>query len=952
MIPAAFAVEARATLTELTAVLEGAGAGGSAPDETGSLDVAAPRLCMLADAAQAAGCGPFGEAALAGAEAVASLLEARAQPASEGFRVVGTMTRELLDYVSWLEACGGDVNRAGAQEVCTWTARLAELTATARAVAAAALETPPPGSLPAPFEGDVATAAAAREVLDPAPSRDVSSELAEIFGLEAHDHLQAIAAALARIKEGDEGSDGLLSLRRSVHTLKGAAGMVGFRAVSGLAHRMEDLLDGLCEGAVASSPATLALLVHAGDLLHDLIDEAGDRAGVRASLAALHEAFDATLGRDAQPTEDPGTHDAAGDGAAASSAGAPAGTATPGGATAESSRPRRPLRVPLDRLEALVGEAGELLVSRAGIEQHLRRLAAQAEEMALAIERLRRLATRLETEYEVITLGGNLERRLGRQRGGTWRPAGAQDFDELELDRYTDFHLISRELTETSSDLGAIGQHVADVVDELGGRFEGLGRIATTLQDGLMELRLVPLATLAGRLERTVRRAAEQQGKLVDFVLEGGEERLDTGIIDQVADALLHLLRNAVDHGIERPEAREAAGRPARGRVTVAAARYGHQVLIRVEDDGRGIDYARLRARGVEAGYLSAADAGEAPSELLESLMFLPGFSTRDEVSELSGRGIGLDVVQMSVRALDGRITVESRAGQGTRFTLRLPLTLAIVRALLVRAGDRTYAVPQASIREVRRVSRAEVRRGEPLRVGEHDCRPVFLADVLGMPCPDESQWATVLVVEADTELVAVIVDGFVEMRDLVVKPLPAHVRRVAGVAGATVLGDGQVVLILNPDDLLRRRETPRAIVPAAARAAIERPLDVLIVDDSLSVRRVLAGIVESAGWRPTPARDGLEALEHLQRTAAPPDVILLDIEMPRLDGFELTRTLRAQDTYREVPIVIISSRASDKHRDRALSLGATDYLVKPFQEDALLALVRRLTSGRAGAAA
>jgi chemosensory pili system protein ChpA (sensor histidine kinase/response regulator) len=696
---------------------------------------------------------------------------------------------------------------------------------------------------------------------------------------------------------------------------------------------------------MAAPLAPLSLLVRAGDLLHDLIDATGDRAALGSALVQLHEAFDTTLGTaaaDDRPVE------------RARGSGAPAASPAP------ESRVRRPLRVPLERLERLVGDAGELLVSRAGIEQHLRRLSAQAEEMALAVGRLRRLATRLETEYEVITLGGNLARRLGRDRAGAWRPPDALDFDELELDRYTDFHLISRELTETSSDLAAIGQHVSEAVSELDGRFDGLGRIATTLQDGLMDLRLIPLATLAGRLERTVRRAADEQGKLVDFVLEGGEERLDTGVIDQVADALLHLLRNAVDHAIERPEARVARGRPAHGRIVVSAARHGNQMLVRVEDDGEGLDYARLRARGVEAGHLPAATANDANEGLLQSLMFLPGFSTRDEVSELSGRGIGLDIVQSIVRALDGRIGVDTTPGRGTAFTLRLPLTLAIVRGLLVRAAGRLYAVPQASIREVHRVALADVRAAGRLQLGDHECRPAWLADLLGVSRAEGAEphapggagepAVPVLVVEGDDGLAALAVDGFVEMRDLVVKPLPAHVRRVGGVAGASVLGDGQVVLILNPADLLRRHQVAPIQAATASRAPVHRPLHVLIVDDSLSVRRVLAGVVEAAGWRPDQARDGLDALEQLQQMPTPPDVVLLDIEMPRLDGFELTRTLRAQEAYRDLPIVIISSRAGEKHRSRALALGATEYLVKPFQEDALVALVGRLTSNRAAA--
>lgn len=960
------AAEARTTLEELASALE---ASGAPTDETVGLDDVAARLCAVAHLASSAGLARLSDTARCAAEAVACLLEAGAGPASAGFSRIAEVTRQMLAFLSQIEhtEAGGDV------DLKTWTDRLVDAADAARAVAAEAREAAAVPAAPPP------AVASLRDDVDPDPPPGVPPELAEIFGIEAHDHLEVIATAVASVAAGGEPRQGLLALRRSVHTLKGAAGMVGFRAVSRLAHRMEDLLDGLCEGETALSPDTLHLLVHTGDLLQDLIDGVGNREARRSAIVRLHEEYDRVLGSptaaappvragvpSGRASAPPDTH------AEANATGrairqqrvdqTPVRPPTAPGMAAvpDAERTRRPLRVSLDRLDGLVREVGELLVSRSGIEQRLRGLSAQAGEMALAVERLHRIATRLETEYEVMTLGGNLDRRFGRHGGDHSRPVSAHDFDELELDRYTDFHLITRELIETSTDLSTIGRHVTDAVAELDGRFDGLGQIAATLQDDLMAVRLVPLATIAGRLERTVRRAAEQQGKRVDFVLKGGEHTIDTGVIDQIVDALLHLLRNAVDHGIEPPDVREAKGRPPQGRVTVAASRHGSQIVIRVEDDGTGIDYARLRERAIEGGFMSAAAA--ASNQALEALMFLPGFSTRTRVSEISGRGIGLDVVQTSVRALDGRVGVESAAGGGTIFTLRLPLTLAIVRSLLVRVDERLYAIPQASIREVRRMARHDVDARDCVEIGDGSCRRVFLADVLGLPrhplavaegVPGGSAEAvTVLAIDVDGEPVALVVDGFTDMRDLVVKPLPAHVRRVGGIAGASVLGDGRVVLILNPEDLLRRPVAAPAVTVTQVSEAGRRVVTVLIVDDSVSVRRVLAGVVEGAGWRSIQARDGLEALEYLQRVDEPPDLILLDIEMPRLDGFELTQVLRSQDAYRDVPIVVISSRANEKHRERAAALGATEYLVKPFLEDTLLAVMRRLTMGREGAAA
>lgn len=776
------------------------------------------------------------------------------------------------------------------------------------------------------------------------PEPEIPADLAEIFAAEAHDHLQTIAAAVDRVCTGEDAVAHLSALRRSVHTLKGAAGMVGFRSVSHLAHRMEDLLDEWHDRQAPPDPDAAHLLRRSADLLADLVD-GGRGTDVASRLAEV----DAAYQRRPRAAEPPAT-------AAPPEVASPVATpVAPEPEPAAATGRGRALRVPIARLDDAVRELGELIVIDSSLDQHVGRLRSQVDEMSLAVERIGRLAARLENEYEVLTLGGNLARRFGvpAAPGAPLDPNARPEFDELELDRYTDFHLISRELKEASSDVATIGRQLADVSADFGGSLERLASATSGLQHRLQGLRLVPLLTLAPQLERTVRVTAGQQGKAVELRLEGLELQVDVGLVDALADSLLHLLRNAVDHGIEAPDVRRARGKAETGLIRVAATRQGNQLVIDVADDGAGLDYQRLRARGVAAGYLVAEQAAAADAARLRELVFLPGFSTASALSEISGRGVGLDVVRASVQALNGRISLTSAAGLGVTFTLRVPMTIAVVRSVLVRAAGHTYAMPIHAIESVHRVRRDEMADGV-FAAGDRHLPVVDLAEAVGARARTDAVQAdrvAVLVVEVASQPTALVVDEITETRDLVVKSLSRHLRFVPGLAGAAVLGDGQVVLILEPAVAARR--AAQAVAPALPRAvAAAGPLRVMIVDDSLSVRRVLATLVGRAGWSAIEARDGMDALEQCWRMTEPPDVILLDIEMPRLDGYELTAALRAQETFQRVPILMITSRSGDKHRQRAMALGVTDYLVKPFDEEALLAAIRRHVGERAGWAA
>jgi chemosensory pili system protein ChpA (sensor histidine kinase/response regulator) len=778
---------------------------------------------------------------------------------------------------------------------------------------------------------------------DVAPANEIPAELAEIFRLEAQEHLEAIARTSTSLSAGSSGQDVIQELRRSVHTLKGAAGVVGYTGAARLAHRMEDLLDRLYEGTATLTPQAVRTLSSSSDALNDLIVGTSDSVALRALVQRLLVEFDGLVG-DVQAAEAapavaaPPAEDAA-----------PAISLVPQPAAPAVERRRRPderrsagpmLRVPLQRLDELVRVVSELVINRSTLEQHHIALIEQVDELKLSTSRLRRVTHKLESDYEVRALGGNM----------SMVSPGGHGFDDLEFDRYTEFHLLTRELTEITSDIATIGARVVGTIGDFDSDLTRLGRLTREVQDKTMEFRMVPLGTLTTQLERAVRATGESCGKQVEFAIEGEHVALDKSLLEQMADPLLHLLRNAVDHGIESAERRAAAGKPERGRITVRAYHEGTDVLIEVEDDGAGLDLERIRRTAVARGCVTESAAATLGADAVFAYIFEPGFSTADRVTEVSGRGVGMDIVKSRVGRLGGRVYVTSRPGAGTTMSVRVPMTLAITRILLVRAGGQVFGLPLGAVIQIVRPHPTSISLVGAERVFTVDGQTYPLRDLgetLGLPrAADAPAVQPVLIANLSRRRIALAVDEILNSRDAVVKTLGTHLRRVPGIWGATLLGDGTVVLILNPVDLAGAGDGPvvvRTPAPRLAASSERDPYTVLIVDDSLSMRHVLSVAVKKAGWIPVPARDGIEALDIIQRGTQPPDLVLLDIEMPRMDGFEFLATIRGQKGRLDLPIVMLTSRSGDKHRDKATALGVTDYMVKPFQEDALIRNVDRL---------
>lgn len=849
----------------------------------------------------------------------------------------------------------------------------------------------------------------------------IAPELMEVFNEEAEDHLRNIYACFGDLEKDIENVELLQSVRRSAHTLKGAAGAVGLRVVTHLAHRMEDLLDRLYEGGIPLTHTLLTLLYSSTDALQDLVNGEFDRDSMQVTVADLYAEFGFRLSQrddaltagstvetevavdeseekeveevvadstdetdeavaeeapvvattddtdadstsvievtDANVIEVPDFNVAPLKVADAEDKAAQkrAGTAARAG-RGEDSRSGQVLRVPVQRLDALTRLVGELIINRTAFEQRMADFGHFVEEMQLSIERLRNTSHQLEAKYGVNLLGGG--RRMSGDGasltdGLSILSSRLEEFDDLEFDRYTEFHLLARSLAETGSDLNTVSGELRNLMGDFDQLLTRQGRLSRDTQDRLMRIRMVPLATLATKLHRTVRVVANQQDKLIDLEISGEYVELDKFVLEEMADPLLHLLRNAADHGIESTEDRAAADKPERGTIRVDSFYQGTQVVVEICDDGRGLNVDAIRAKAIELNLITAQDAETMKDEDLYPFIFQPGFTTAKQLSEVSGRGVGMDIVRDKVSKLKGTVSVSSEAGQGTTFTVRLPMTLAVTRALLIKSRQQTFAVPMQGVLQILRIDRDQVEKldTEPvLRVGGRTFPLVNLADRMNLhgPTDESSSTIPVLIINAGDNQIALAAEQILSGRDIVVKTLGNHLQNVDGLIGATLMGDGTVVPILDvawlvgSSDGSTQRSSGTA-TPVAPRRKLTQTNTIMVVDDSVSVRRVMTNLLRSAGWNVIDAKDGVDALEVLQTSDRQPDLFLLDIEMPRMDGYELLSSLRSQDSFRSTPIVMVTSRAGAKHRQKALDLGATDYVIKPYQDEQLLGLVREL---------
>ncbi|TAH45510.1 MAG: hybrid sensor histidine kinase/response regulator [Betaproteobacteria bacterium] len=769
-----------------------------------------------------------------------------------------------------------------------------------------ALEEPAPSSGAAP-EAPLAGAPAAPVG---ALQDDIDAQLLPLFLEEAGDLLGDLHAALRAWERAPQDGEHAQSVARLLHSLKGSARMAGAMTIGEHLHQLESLLE---DGADAGGQALIEELATGIDATEQMIDALATGEPLPAPAAATATAPPLATALVTAAAEIP--------------------VAEAEGATAAT------LRVRADLVDRFVNQAGEIGISRTRIEGELRTLRSSLLDLTDNVIRLRNQVREVELQADM-----QMQSRIAQTDS---RPG---DFDPLEMDRYTRLQELTRMLAESVNDVTTVQQSLLHNLDGADLALHGQARLSRDLQQALMRVRMLPFDSLADRLYRVVRQSARELGKRAHLDLRGGRIEIDRSVLEQMAAPLEHLLRNAVAHGIEPPERRRAAGKPEIGQISVSVRQEGNEIAIELADDGAGLDFERIEARARSSGLIEAHE--QVDVRRLTNLIFLPGFSTAQALSAVSGRGVGMDVVKAQTAAVGGRIDVSSRRGEGTTFRIYLPLTLAVTQALLVRAAGRSYAIPSSMVAQVMELKPDALRRVQADHgtewMGERYAYR-YLPRLLGdsHTQPEEQRYNWLLLLRAGAQTLALHVDALRGNQEIVVKNAGPQLTRIVGMSGATVLGDGEIVLILNPVALASRglgQDQSLDARPGSAGAPTHLPT-VMVVDDSLTVRKITGRLLEREGYRVVTAKDGVDALEKLIETL--PDVVLSDIEMPRMDGFDLVRNIRADARTRDVPVIMITSRLADKHRRYAAEVGANHYLGKPYQEEELLTLLAGYT-GRA----
>lgn len=607
-------------------------------------------------------------------------------------------------------------------------------------------------------------------------------------------------------------------------------------------------------------------------------------------------------------------------------------------AAARSEQRQEFARIDADLLEDLLNAAGEISIYHSRLSQQINLIEFHVVELEQTVARLREQLRKLDIETEAQILHSHQDTMV------------AKDFDPLELDRYSNLQQLSRALAETSNDLSSLKDLLQNLTTEAEGLLVQQSRVTAELQDGLMRTRMVPFERHVPRFTRLVRQVAKEAGKQAELAVEGASGELDRQVLEKMLPPFEHMLRNAVVHGIETVTERQKANKPATGRITIRLHREGSEMIIDVADDGRGLDVAAIRRKAYELDLLKPES--KITDEEIMALILTPGFSTAGEVTQAAGRGVGMDVVANEVKKLGGSLRISSVIGQGTNFTVRLPFTLAITQALIVRTGEEVYALPLPSVEGVARIPRADLEnllsQTEPsYEYGEQTYKFRHLGMYLGgqaATLPENEAFIPVILVRAGEFSAALLTDEMLASREIVVKSVGPQLAGIRGISGATILGDGSIVLILDINALVRTGAPVVELKKAAPTPADDRPL-ALVVDDSITVRRVTERFLQRNGVRVVTAKDGLDAISVLSDHK--PDVILLDIEMPRMDGYEFASYVRNDPRVADVPIIMITSRVGDKHRARAIELGVNDYLGKPFQDSALLDAISRQLEDR-----
>ena len=793
------------------------------------------------------------------------------------------------------------------------------------------------------------------------------SDVLEYFVPEAVEHLESMAQSLVALEGDGATADEIASLFRAVHTLKGAAYTVGCQMIGDLAHRIEDMLGAIRENQRALDRVAIETVFAGLDALRLLV-RSGE--GVADGRAVAYERAMAMLA--APPTlEAPAT----GEPSEAVTAPEPAMAAAPElrepvaaepalepMVTARASAPSRSareavarrarpsIRVSLDRLDALMNLVGELVVTRSRLDRHLTQLEQTGELLSFTQSRMTQTVAEFESKYAHRPLPET--EASPPSRDSISDVTLGEVFEELEFDRYDDFNLLARRVGEISSDLTEIQSQLSGLVRVVREDAGGVQRLSGELRGQITRARMVPVGRLFAPFVRMVREASRAAGKSVSLEIRGETVEMDTTIVELMADPLVHLVRNAIAHGIEPEDERRRLGKPPQGTLHLGAAHKGGSIYIEVADDGRGIDLEAVSEAARRAGFLTAETIARLGERDIVDLIFLPGLTTATSVTTAAGRGVGMDVVRTNVGRLGGEIEVQTQAGRGTRFRIRLPLTVAISDALMVRVGAETFAVPVPAVKAAMQIRPEEIRSfdgAESIEIDGELVDLVRLGRLLRVPRDADGGSLSIVTLRTGRKTLAMAVDEFLLKEEIVIKSLGGFLQGSGPFSGATVTGEGRVILMLDALKLLEMSLAAPALqalddAPPPATAAPPAPEGqrrVLLVDDSVSVRKFVGGMLERAGFHVVAARDGAEALQQLAET--PVDVVVTDLEMPRLNGYELIRDLSREPSTCDLPVVVLTTRAGAKHVNLARELGVEHYIAKPVDEASFVQLIESL---------
>ncbi|OGW52059.1 MAG: hypothetical protein A2Z50_02925, partial [Nitrospirae bacterium RBG_19FT_COMBO_42_15] len=809
------------------------------------------------------------------------------------------------------------------------------------------------------------------------------------------------------------------NLFRDAHTLKGSSAMMGFGIISDVAHRAEDILESARSGQVVPDREIINFLFEVLDTIKILLD---DISSGRKEDATLRDAINKKSeilnkrqkaeGKSEEALEGRASEEAVADDesiervynsldkifvdkdgqesdtvdmdAAFKEMGAeeedaiedlpvkaekPVERVAPGRRVADvSDLEKRIIRVQLDQLSNLMNLVGELVVNRNRLTGQLEHVKDIRDELVKSKARLLKVVKDFESKYEFSMSHTSFSSTANKPSGAKESSGHLEGFFELEFDRYDDFNLLSRKLVEITNDMSEIMESLSDFFNKIDEGAVQISKITTSLQQEITSVRMVEIEKLFQRFSRLVRDVSQSENKKVRLEFLGGDTKIDKAVFELISDPLVHIIRNAISHGIEMPHDRKLSGKEDVGVVFVRAYQEGNNVVIEVGDDGRGIDPDLIRVSAVEKGYIAKSEEKALSDEDAINLIFLPGFSTSKQINAISGRGVGMDVVRTNITKMNGQIEVHTEIGLGTKFIIRLPATLAVSQALIIKSMEQEFAVPLSLIDETTRISQREidyVAGSEVINLRNKIIPFIRLNNILNLDVKKEKSYSSTelyptLILKLADKKIALMVDEIIAQEEIVVKNMVNYLKDIGLFSGATISGEGNVRFIIDTaalieDSLLTGKKGVgvRTILKSEDRGSdaaastvkkretqLEKP-KIIIVDDSISIRKYVSHFLTRAGYEVEVASDGFEALNKIGQIKV--DLIVTDLEMPVMHGYELIAELKRVPDLSKIPIIVLTSRAGEKHRQKAFEMGAQEYVVKPFEEDVLIDSIKKL---------